>query len=143
MKFLNKAIMLIALAAQPAIAKEPSVVFLGPAGNEAPTAMLGFEDAHTQPLSNCQQIIAEVTVSEIAYNGPSEIIAGFRVDPENAANGVTLYRFGSANDITTEGARQLRKIVRKGAQLIVLGQTCGMGRLTTVRELWLKSAINQ
>lgn len=143
MKFLNKAIMLAALAAQPAIAKEPSVVFLGPAGNEVPTAMLGFEEAHTQALSNCQQIIADVTVSEIAYNGASEIVAGFRVDPESAANGVTLYRFGSASVISAEGMRQLRKIVRKGTQLIVLGQTCGMGRLTTVRELWLKSALNQ
>lgn len=143
MKRLQKAIILMALFAQPAIAKEPSTVFSGPAGNEVPTAMIGFEDAHTQPLSNCRQHISEITVSEIAYNGPSELIAGFRVDPEKAVNGITLYRFGSANDITAEEMQQLQKIVRKGAKLIVLAQTCGMGRLTTVRELWLKSSLNQ
>ena len=138
----KKIVLILALVAQPAIAKEPTVLFAGPAGRENPVAMIGFEDPHTAPLDNCLQQIAEVSVSEVAYDGPSEIIAGFRVDPAKTKNGVTLYRVDRTN-ITAGQMRQLQKIVRKDAQLIVLAQTCGMGRFTTVRELWLKSAMSQ
>ena len=142
MSLSKKLVLLLALVAQPALAKEPSVVFASPAGQETPVAMIGFEDAYTEPLDNCQQHIAEVIVGEIAYDGPSEIIAGFRVDPAKTTNGVTLYRIDPA-DITAGKMRQLQKIVRKDARLIVLAQTCGMGRFTSVRELWLKSALGQ
>jgi hypothetical protein len=138
----NKLALLLSLAASPAFAKEPAVVFAGVPGKEAPVAMIGFEDAYTEPMDNCQQHIAEVVVGEIAYDGPSEIIAGFRVDPAKSTNGVTLYRIDPA-DITAGKMRQLQKIVRKGARLVVLAQTCGMGHFTSVRELWLKNALGQ
>lgn len=138
----KKLAVLLAIAVPPAISKEPSVVFADPMDEEAPIAMIDFEDAYTEPMANCRQHIAEVVVSEVAYDGPSEIIAGFRVDPARAANGVTLYRIDPA-DVTAGQMRQLQKIVRKGARLIVLAQTCGMGRFTSVRELWLKSALDK
>jgi hypothetical protein len=117
------------------------VIFFSTA--ETPAAMVGFEDAYTGQMDNFQQRMAEVVVGEIAYDGPSEVIAGFRVDPAKATNGVTLYRIGSPGDITAGEMRQLQKIVRKGARLIVLAQTCGAGRFTSVRELWLKSALGR
>lgn len=138
----KKLALLLTLAVAPAFANEPSVVFSGPVGREVPVAMIGFEDAYTQPMDNCSQHIAEVVVGDIAYDGASEIIAGFRMDPARSKNGVTLYRIDPA-DITAGKMRELQKIVRKGSRLIVLAQTCGMGRFTSVREIWLKSALGQ
>lgn len=134
--------LLLALLSPPAFANEPGVVFDGPVGKEVAIGMVGFEDAYTKPGSNCQQHIGEVVVADIAYDGPSEIIAGFRVDLAKATNGVTLYRI-DPSDITTGKMRVLQTIVRKGARLIVIAQTCGMGRFTSVRELWLKSALGR
>ena len=125
---------MLAAKAAPAFANEPSVVFSGPPGKEVPIAIIGFEDAYTRPMDNCQQHIVEVVVGEIAYDGLSEIIAGFRIDPAKAVNGVILCRI-EPTDVTAGKMRQLQRIVRKGAKLIDLAQTCGMGGFTSVREV--------
>lgn len=82
---------LLALAASTTFAKEPSVIFAGPAGKKISVAMIGFKDAYTEPLANCRQHIVEVVVGEIAYDGPSEIIVGSgSIQPQMVSRSIAL-----------------------------------------------------
>lgn len=130
------------LASTAASARDPVILFDTSNGQAIPVALVGVEEAFTDPLDNCTQHITNVIVDEVAYDGPSESIAGFRVDPEKSTNGVTLYRLGSTN-ITSGQMRELRNLFRKNARLIVLAQTCGSGKFTSIREVWLASAVGK
>jgi len=125
-----------------AFANEPSVVFLGSGAKEKPVAMINIEEAMTAPGDGCTQLINEVVVSEVTYDGSSEIINGFRVNPAKNIKSITLYRI-SSDKMTSYDNDQLQRIVKKGARLIVLAQICGSGGFTSVREIWLKNAIGQ
>lgn len=130
------------LATSAVSARDPAILFDTSSGQSLPVALVGVEEAFTDALDNCTQHITNVTVDEIAYDGASESIAGFRVDPDKSSNGVTLYRLDSSK-ITSGQMRELRKLFRKNAKLLVIAQTCGSGKFTTIREAWLASAVDK
>lgn len=123
-------------------ARGPAILFDTSNGQSVPVALVGVEEAFTDPLDNCTQHIANIIIDEVAYDGPSESIAGFRVDPEKSTNGVTLYRLNSS-EITFGQMRELRKLFRKNMNLIVIAQTCGSGKFTSIREAWHANAMGK
>lgn len=136
---LNKAIpILLFLSTSTAVANEPAILFDKVAGINTPVALLNLE----APFTDCRQQISEIVIDEVSYTGTSEIIEGFRVNPSQASNGITLYRINN-NTITSGQMRELNNLIRKKAHLFVLSQTCGSGQFTTVRELWSKRALNK
>lgn len=130
------------LASSVASARDPAILFDTSSGQSQPVALVGVEEAFTDALDNCTQHITNVIIDEVAYDGASESIAGFRVDPDKSSNGITLYRLDSSN-ITSGQMRELRKLFRKNANLLVIAQTCGSGKFTTIREAWLASAVGR
>src|SRR5690606_19848743 len=70
------------LATSAVSARDPAILFDTSSGQSLPVALVGVEEAFTDALDNCTQHITNVTVDEIAYDGASESIAGFRVDPD-------------------------------------------------------------
>ena len=126
------------LFTQSILAQEPAILYSDSAEGETPVAMLDLE----KPFTDCRQQISDIIVDDVVYNGASEMIEGVRVDAAKSTNGITLYRISNTN-ITLGQMRALNLLVVKGAPLIVLSQTCGSGRFTTVRELWSKSVLGK
>ena len=120
----------------------PSVVYrYNMAGAQTPIAIIDLERAYTAPSENCSQRFAEVKIDQVVYDGVSEIIAGFRAKKPQPNEWTGLFRL-TTKDLGKFEMRELAKIVQQGHKIFTLYQICGSGEFVSVREIWLKDAVN-
>ena len=110
------------------------------------TAIVDLEEAMTD-AKNCEQRIADLVIDEVVYEGTSEIVTGFRALKPGVGtkpwyalfemDTKALYR-----NISNSERRNVQMLIRKGAKIIVSYQVCGSGGFISVRDVFLKSAVN-
>jgi hypothetical protein len=141
MKYISALLLLSSVALSTnALSATPYIVYNYSGDSETPIGAIDLQAAYTEPMSNCGQFTAFVKVREIAYDGPTEIIAGFRAIMPKSDGVPTLFRI-YGTEFTLPQMRELAKIIKPDASVLVLYQICGMGHYSSVREVWLGSAI--
>jgi hypothetical protein len=139
-----------ALTLKPALA-EPGIVYsYSPPpkfGVTGVNAIVNLEEAQTEDGSGCEQRIADLVVDEVAYEGASDIVIGFRAKkPGNNKN--EWYGLFSMNTqalyrkLPNPDRRNVQLLVKRGARVIVVYQVCGSGGFASVRDVYAKSAVN-
>lgn len=108
-------------------------------------AVVDLEPAETG--NNCSQGIAETTIDEVAYEGTTDIIIGFKAQkPGTASNAwYGLFRMATSvlyRKLPNAERHYVQILIRKGARVIVVYQVCGSGGFVSVRDVWARAAMN-
>lgn len=143
MRFTNLTLFsLLVTLSSVANASKPSIVYRYEGASSTPIGVVGLQDAYTDPMDNCGQRIADVTIREVVYDGASDIIEGFRISNPKKDEPRKRFIIDELHNLSMGQMGELSRIVEAGAKVIVIYQICGSGKFHTVRELWLKSAVN-
>ena len=120
------------------------VTFLGQAAYAEPTlSKSSFVDIEPA-MSDCEQNIAHVKVSQVVYENVSDIIAGFRIARPSPNELYRLYRIkrSAYKKIPNSTLSHLGDLIHNGADLVIAYQICGSGGSVYVRDIYKASIFN-
>ena len=128
---------------------EPDLVYLYASSPKVEAASVnGIVDlvpADTTFGSGCEQRIAELTIDEVVYKGENDDVIGFRAEKPGGDGIEWLYTMNTAKlyeKLPNARRHDVKKLVKKGKEVIVTYQVCGSGGFTSVRDIFAKTAIN-
>ena len=103
-------------------------------------AIVGIEE----PLSDCDQRIADLVIDEVVYDGASDLVLGFRAKKPAPQEWYGIFRINDAlyKSISNVEHSQITNLIKKGARVIVTYHVCGSGGYVYVRDIFKKSAMN-
>ena len=103
-----------------------------------PIAIIGLSEIPDRKTSSdCQNRLGRFVVSDIAYDGLSEIVQGVRVKPLGAKKdaGEVLIRIDS-DRLPNVDRSWLPALVDRGSQLLIAYQICGNGGFMYARDVY-------
>ena len=108
-------------------------------------AIVGIDELMVAPGDNCDQRIADIVIDEVVYDGASDMVAGFRAKKPAPNEWYGIFRIDTEalyKPIPNVGRHDPLKLIKNGANLIVIYQVCGSGGYVFVRDIFKKTAIN-
>jgi hypothetical protein len=138
---------MLSLLATTIVVAEPSIVYQldNRAKITGVNGLVGIEEPFTKKGDNCSQRIADLMVNEVVYKSDSDMITGFRATKPPPNEWYGIFRIDSDalyKAIPNTTKSDVQKLIKKGAQLIVIYQVCGNGGFVSVRDIFKKSSIN-
>lgn len=139
--------LILSLLVTTVVVAEPSIVYQldNRAKITGVNGLVGIEEPFTKRGDNCSQRIADLVVDEVVYKGDSDMIAGFRATKPAPNEWYGIFHIDSDalyKAISNTTKSDVQKLIKKGAQLIVIYQVCGNGGFVSVRDIFKQSSIN-